>query len=484
MSREINLQSVAEFSSQTALRPRLLLAGTHSGVGKTTLTLGLLAALRKRGLAVQGFKAGPDYIDPSYHTAVTHRPARNLDRFMVGEDGVREIFWRASADADLSVIEGVMGLYDGRDVKENVGSSAELALLLQSPIILVIDASGMARSAAALVLGFQKLLESVPIAGVLVNRVGSIGHYRIVQTAIEQECNVPTVGYLPKMADVAIPERHLGLIPALERGELSPLFDLLAKRIEESVDVARLLEIAQGASALSEPSAVIFTKKEKQTQVKIAIAKDAAFNFYYPENLELLELAGADLHYFSPLAGDLLPDDVDGLYIGGGFPEEFAGDLSARTELLLQLYGKIKGGLPTFAECGGYMFLAKEIVDRAGKRHPMVGVIPATVKMQENLAALGYREATALVDHLLLAQGETVKGHEFHYSTLTYELDSPPYAYEVKGLRGKKVDGFSTNTLVAGYTHLHFASNPAVVQRFIHACAVYQKTRTVAAKGE
>ncbi|MCI0183073.1 cobyrinate a,c-diamide synthase [Sulfoacidibacillus ferrooxidans] len=458
-------------------QPRLLLAGTHSGVGKTTFTLGLLAALQKRGLAVQGFKAGPDYIDPSYHTAVTGRVSRNVDRIMLGDEVVLEIFMRASRGADISMIEGVMGLYDGRDAQSDRGSSADLAMLLQAPIVLVIDASGMARSAAALVLGYQKFLDGVPIAGVLVNRVGSEGHYRLVQSAIEQMCGLPTVGYLEKMTEVSMPERHLGLIPALERGELRPLFDQLAQRVEATVDIAALQVIAQSAPAIQEPSKTIFKRKTAWAITKIAIAKDSAFNFYYPENLELLQLAGAELVYFSPLAGELLPEDVDGLYIGGGFPEEFAHDLSLQTAVMSQLRERIEAGLPTFAECGGYMFLAKELMDRTGNSYQMVGVLDAKVQMHARLVALGYREATAPVDQLLLAKGEMVKGHEFHYSTLTYEREQSTPAYEVTGLRGKKMDGFASETLVAGYTHLHFASNPMVATRFVASCVAYQQQR-------
>ncbi len=458
-------------------RPRILLAGTHSGVGKTTLTIGLLAAMQQRGLSVQGFKAGPDYIDPSYHTAVTGRQSRNLDRFMVGEDGVREIFWRASEDADVSVIEGVMGLYDGRDALSNLGSSADLAILLKTPVVLVIDASGMARSAAALVLGFQKLLEEVPIAGVLVNRVGSAGHYQMVQSALEQECGIRTVGYLGKLDGVEIPERHLGLIPALERGELRHLFGELAHRVEETVDIEELLHIAHSAPSVEKPREIIFIAQSVLARVKIAIAKDAAFNFYYPENLELLQLHGAELVYFSPLAGELLPTDIDGLYIGGGFPEEFAKELSKQDAVLHQLREQIGAGLPTFAECGGYMFLAREIVDRTGTSYPMVGVINAKVQMQERLAALGYREATALVDQVFLRKGEVLKGHEFHYSSVTYESENLTPAYEVTSLRGKKLDGYANATCVAGYTHLHFASNPHVASQFVSTCAAYQARR-------
>ncbi|UOF89794.1 cobyrinate a,c-diamide synthase [Fodinisporobacter ferrooxydans] len=460
-------------------RPRIVIAGTNSGAGKTTFTIGLMAALQKTGRVVQGYKAGPDYIDPSYHTAVTGRPSRNLDSWMLSHDVVREIFARSSQDADISVIEGVMGLYDGKDPLSNTGSTAELSVLLQAPVLLVVNVASQARSAAATVLGFQKLDPHVPIAGVLVNRVGSVGHYQIVKAAIEKECGVPVLGYLPKRMDIDIPERHLGLIPSIERGELHPLFDALAAAVAETVDLVKLYEIACQAPPMLAPSARIFVQKPHPAPVRIAVAKDRAFNFYYPENLELLELYGAQLLYFRPLEDESIPEDADGFYIGGGFPEEYAAQLSANTTMLHAIRKRIGEGLPTFAECGGYMFLTNAIVDRAGREHPMVGVIPAVVKMQERLAALGYREVRGMRNSLLLAEGERIRGHEFHYSTIEFPggIDNACLPYEVSGLRGSKQEGYSKGNLLAGYTHMHFASNPGAVARFIQVCETYRTTR-------
>jgi cobyrinic acid a,c-diamide synthase len=465
-------------------RSRLVIAGTHSGVGKTTLTLGIMAALRRRGLVVQGFKAGPDYIDPSYHTAVTGRPSRNLDSWMTGPDAVREIFLRASTDADISVIEGVMGLYDGRDAASNTGSTAEIATLLKAPVILVVDAASMARSAAAVVLGFQRLDPEVRLAGVIVNRIGGESHLRLVRTAIEQVCGIPVLGGLAREEGIEIPERHLGLIPALERGELAPLFERLADIAERSVDLNRLVEIARSAPAAPQPGRWLFERTTNrgggpsgQPRATIAVARDSAFHFYYPENLELLEQFGARLVEFRPLEGELVPDDADGLYIGGGFPEEYAERLAAQSAVREDVRRRIEAGLPTFAECGGFMFLTKSITDRAGNTYPMVGVIPAEVRMQDRLAALGYREVRALCDSFLMAGGEYARGHEFHYSTVTFREDAVPYAYEVAGLRGTRPEGYVRGSLVAGYTHLHFASNPDLARRFVDACAAYRSGR-------
>ena len=460
-------------------RPRVVIAGTNSGVGKTTLTVGLMAALVRRGLQVQGYKVGPDYIDPTYHSAVTGRPSRNLDSWMLSADTVREVFLRSSHTADVSIIEGVMGLYDGKDPRSNLGSTADLSQLLAVPVILVVNAASMARSAAAIVMGFQRFDPGVKIAGVIVNRVSGERHYQLVKTAVEQECGVPTLGYLTEQADLIIPERHLGLIPAIERGELQPLFEQLAVAIEETIDLDQLLQIVHLAPALAVREPMIFRSQQSGSQVTIAIAKDAAFNFYYPENLELLELRGAKLVFFSPLAGEDIPSGVDGLYLGGGFPEEFAQELGSRPELLKSFRDQIQRGLPTYAECGGYMFLTEAIIDRQGDSFPMVGIIPAKVRMQERLAALGYREVTALTDNVLLPAGCTARGHEFHYSTIEPSPDFAdvewPFAYEVQSRGSNMRDGFAKGNLLAGYTHLHFASHPEIADRFIAVCASYQE---------
>lgn len=460
-------------------RPRLVIGGTNSGVGKTTITLGLMAAFRKRGLTVQGFKTGPDYIDPTYHTAVTGRPSRNLDTWMASPDVMREVFARGSRDADVSVIEGVMGFYDGKDPRSNRGSTAEIAQLLKAPALLIVDISALARSAAAIVKGFMTLTEGVPIAGVICNQAGSQGHIDLVRDAVEQECGIPVLGGFMQTEGIEMPERHLGLIPAVERGELSPLFARLGEEVEARLDVGRLLEIARSAPEPDELNTNLFAEKgfvasERVPSVKIAVARDAAFNFYYPENLELLEQMGAELVFFSPLAGEKVPDGARGLYIGGGFPEEFAAELAAQRDVRADVKAKIEDGLPTLAECGGYMYLAESLTDRQGEVHEMVGVVPGRVKMQARLAAFGYREACAAGEsgHFLLPVGERVQGHEFHYSTME---ESEPFvrAYRSKGYFGEAEEGYLRGNLAAGYTHLYFPSNPEVPRRFVQAALTF-----------
>ena len=519
--------------------PRLIIAGTGSGAGKTTVTLGLMKALAQRGMSVQGFKCGPDYIDPTYHTAVTGRASRNLDAWMTSPAYVKQTFQRASAGHDISIIEGVMGLYDGKDPLSNIGSTAEIAMITQTPVILVVDVRSMARSAAAIVLGFQHLEPELNIAGVIVNRCGSAGHYTIVKKAIEQMCGIPVVGWLKRDEDMSIPERHLGLVPAIERGELEPLFQRAADVLLEGTDLNLLLELAasapplqylEGSDDVAASSIAIQTVNphniiqdaisdqtrdtnkdslaanaadishithttsvndaERVSQLKtlhihskpdtyqpvIAVARDAAFNFYYPDNLELLEAAGARLKYFSPLAGEGIPAEADSIYLGGGFPEEFAAVIAGNERFLEGLREAARSQMPLFAECGGYMVLAETLTDREGRTYTMAGIIPAQVQMQKKRAALGYREASAVQDSFLLKQGEVLRGHEFHYSTMTYrEEGAIPYAYETKGLRGSKQEGYAAGSIVAGYTHVHLGSDPQAAQRWVEHCRLYRE---------
>ncbi|WP_183248509.1 cobyrinate a,c-diamide synthase [Anoxybacillus tengchongensis] len=443
---------------------RIVVAGTGSGVGKTTVTLGLMSAFKQKGYVVQGFKCGPDYIDPTYHTAVTGRRSRNLDSWMGNENVVRDVCKRGSEGADLSIIEGVMGLFDGKWATTNEGSTAEISIMTESPVLLVVDCSGMARSAAAIVRGFQSFHERVRIVGVIANRVGSEGHFRLVKEAIEQQCHIPVVGYLQKESDVTIPERHLGLVPSVERGELQPFFDELGKRTSKTVDLDAIWELAEANDLSSAP----FFKPKQTYDVRIAIAKDAAFHFYYEENLEMLQAYGATLVYFSPLAGERVPDDVDGLYIGGGFPEEFAAELARHEEVKQSIVEVIESGLPTLAECGGFMYLTEGIVTTAGQYYEMVGVIPGHVRMQRTLAALGYREVMGAEGNFLFEQ-DRAKGHEFHYSTFIPRTEGK-FAYEAKGLRGCKKDGYMDKRLVAGYVHFYFPSNPSIVERWLKTC--------------
>lgn len=500
---------------ETQARPRLVIAGTGSGSGKTTVTLGLMRAFARRGLKVQGFKCGPDYIDPAYHTAVTGRPSRNLDSWMTSSDYLQEYFLQASAEADLSVIEGVMGLYDGKEDTALTGSTAEIAILTASPVLLVVDVRSMGRSAAAIVLGFRQLEPQVRIAAVLVNRCGSEAHYRLVKAAIEAACGIPVIGWLSRDSGLDIPERHLGLLPAVERGELAPLFERAADMLEQGTDLERLLELAAAAPALralpaaAEPEALPACDQKPEQQVRpltydaelcksaapaihktqigraepgpvIAVARDAAFNFYYADNLELLAREGAELVYFSPLSGEGIPPEAGGIYIGGGFPEEFAAVIAANQPFLGGLRSAAAAGMPLYAECGGYMVLARSLTDRNGTVHKMAGIVPAHTVMQERRAALGYREVTALRDCLLLKQGEHLRGHEFHYSIMSYpEGEARTYAYESKGRGGSQPEGYISGSIMAAYAHIHLASHLPAAARLVAACRAYRDRKQV-----
>ncbi|MED3725533.1 cobyrinate a,c-diamide synthase [Priestia filamentosa] len=448
---------------------RLVVAGTGSGVGKTTLTIGLMAAFKKKGYTVQGFKCGPDYIDPTYHTAVTGRVSRNIDSWMLPHDTVKEIVKRNSEDADISIIEGVMGFYDGKSPLDNRGTTAEISVLTDSPVLLVVNCASMARSAAAIVKGFQMMWEEPNIVSVIANNVGSEGHYKLVKKAIEQECKIPVAGYVKRNESLSIPERHLGLVPSIERGELHSYFNELGDLISETVDLEALYTLAETEVLDVENPKLV----AKDPVVKIAVARDKAFNFYYEENVELLKANGAEIVEFSPLNGESVPSDVQGLYIGGGFPEEFANELSSQEQVKESFKDAINSGMPTLAECGGFMFLADSIETTNGEIHKMVGVVPGRVKMQKKRAALGYREIRGSEGNYLLDGGLEAKGHEFHYSTFEGDEEFTP-AYETKGMRGVKKEGYMKGNLLAGYTHFHFGSCPQMVEKWIAKCEGYK----------
>jgi cobyrinic acid a,c-diamide synthase len=447
---------------------RIVIAGTESGSGKTTVTIGLMSALRKKGYTVQGFKCGPDYIDPSYHTSVTGRCSRNLDSWMLSHDTIKDIFKHGSTGADISIIEGVMGLFDGKSPENNNGSTAEISFLTNSPVILVVDCYGMARSAAAIVKGFQCFSNDIHIAGVIANCVGSDGHFQLVKTAVEQECSIPVVGYLKREQNIELPERHLGLVPSIEYGELDSFFEKIGNLTSETVDIDHIYEIATSVPKISTKGSSIFEKRAPK-EIRIAVAKDAAFNFYYQENLELLEAYGAECVYFSPLKGEPLPDNIHGIYLGGGFPEKFAIELANNHEVKVSIKHAIENGVPTLAECGGYMYLANSIETTDGERYEMVGIVPGSIKMQSHLSAIGYREITGISGNYLLRENEKARGHEFHYSTF-HSINEISPAYKVKGVQTVSCEGYMIRNLVAGYTHLHFASCLTMVKNFVQKC--------------
>jgi cobyrinic acid a,c-diamide synthase len=451
---------------------RLIVAGTHSGVGKTTVALALMAALRRRGLRVQPFKVGPDFIDPGHHAAACGRVAYNLDTWMLPAPAVRAQFGRASAGADCAVVEGVMGLFDGRAADDPRGSTADVARLLACPVVLVVDAAGLAASVAAVVKGFAELDPAVRVAGVICNRVAGPRHYAYLEPAVRRHTGVVPLGWLPRRPEWGIPERHLGLttqedLAASGRRAWEEMLDRLTAALEESVDVDRLLELAavpdppdgsarQPGTAGGRPSAT--------PRRRVAVARDAAFCFYYPDNLELLQEAGAELVPFSPLQDPGLPADVDLVYLGGGYPEVHAERLAGNRGLHDSLRRHHRQGGAIYAECGGLMYCGRELVDAAGQRWPMLDLLPARAVMQPRLAALGYVTWRACGDTPLGPPGTEVRGHEYHYSRLEPLGELSAHARLHRPGQEARPDGFVRGRLLAGYAHLHFGSNPGVVE--------------------
>lgn len=455
-------------------RPRITVAGTETGVGKTTVVLGLMSALKQRGIQVQGFKVGPDPIDPGHHQAVTGRPSRNLDLWMMSSEVMEEVFLRGSEGVDVSVVEGAMGLFDGKAPDSDEGSTAEVALRLNSPVLLVLNASGMARSAAAVVRGFRDFHPGVRLAGVIANRVGGEGHFQLIRTAVEKECGIPVLGWLPDKRGLTLPEGRQGLVTPRE--PKTAFYEALGKQVGHSVDLEAILKLSRAAPPLEKPRLPMFREGDwKGERPVIAVASDAAFHFCYPENIELLQLWGAEVVRFSPLAGESVPREVAGLWIGGGLTEEFAAPLAAGEEVKRSIREAVAAGMPVYGEGGGYIYLSRALIDSDGNRHRMTGVIPEEVRMHRRLVAMGYREVTALGDTPLLKRGEKARGYQFRYSTRIPAEDSS-WAYTVEGgWEGPEREGFAKGEVLAGFTHLHFASHPAMVERWMEQCCLFRR---------
>lgn len=443
--------------------PAVLIAGTHSGCGKTTATLAIMAALSRRGLVVQPFKCGPDFIDPSLHRMVTGRVSRNLDVRMCGADFVRRTFDRNSPVLGCSVVEGVMGLFDG-----GAGSAATLARTLDLPVILVVDVRSAAESVAAVVKGFATLDPELRLAGVICNRIGSDKHQQMVDEAIRTHCQVPVIGFLPRREEVAIPSRHLGL----HMGEEHPLqgsgLEQLAHLAEDHLDLDRLLRIAgtPRSVGVSEDSVVAAPSSPVRT-VRLGVALDAAFCFYYEDNFDLLRQAGAELVFFSPLADTELPPGLHGLYLGGGYPELHARQLSDNSAMRHQIRRFAESDRPVYAECGGFMYLCRSIADLEDKVYPMVGLYPFATRMQARLRSLGYRQPVLEQPCLFGDKGLMLHGHEFHYSTIENGSDQGTHAYR---LEDGRPEGYIHNNTLAGYVHLHWGRTPEAATRFVQSC--------------
>ncbi|MCY3691502.1 MAG: cobyrinate a,c-diamide synthase [Chloroflexota bacterium] len=448
----------------------IVIAGVRSGVGKTTIASGVMGALSRRGLRVQPFKAGPDYIDPTYHTIACGVPSRNLDTWLLPHPVAAELFHRAAGAADIAVVEGVMGVFDGHSSLDEDGSTAELAKLLDAPVILIADAGKVARSVAAEVLGYQQFDPDLRIAGVILNGVGSERHLEFCQPQIEATTGLPVVGWLPRRDDLIQPERHLGLIPTVEGTVLSEWYDALNAQIEQTIDLDAIVRIAKTAGRPSNTGSQVFPDERQPARAAIAVARDRAFSFYYQDSLDLLSAWGAEVIPFSPLDDSGLPDGVSGVYLGGGFPELFAEDLSRNDGMLPSIRSAIQRGLPVYGECGGLMYLGKSLSDLDGRQFPMVGAIPVVSSMEGRRLHLGYREVEACAEGPLLRAGEQVRGHEFHWSVLQNPPGEESAAYRVVNQAGRP-EGFRQGSVWASYIHVHLGSRPGLARRFVDTCA-------------
>lgn len=440
-----------------AAKHAFVIAGTSSGCGKTTVTLGLLRAFMQRNLRVQPFKIGPDYLDSGWHSAVSGIASRNLDAFMLPTSTLNGLFAKQMQHADVAVIEGVMGLYDGYGTDPNYCSSAAMAKQLGCPVILLVDGKAVSTSIAATVMGFQRFDPTLNIAGVILNRVNSDSHYQLLADAITRYCGLPVLGRLPVMADVELPSRHLGLVPAQEHSPQDEHWQRLAQQIEETVNLDHLLALSR-LNTLPQGAAPAIADAALADGLTLALAEDEAFNFYYPDNLEMLEHAGVKIQRFSPLHDAKIPD-CQMIWLGGGYPEVHAAKLAANSRMRESLQAAHQQHIPLYAECGGLMYLGETLTDSEGETHAMCGVLPGHSQMGQHLTRFGYCEATAVQNTLLAKKGETLRGHEFHYSDFNGPL---PAALDCcKWRDGVAVScwqgGVQQQATFASYLHVHFA---------------------------
>ena len=450
------------------MRGRLLLCAPASGGGKTTVTCALLQALVNRGLEPVAFKSGPDYIDPMFHSEVIGAKSRNLDLFLMGEEGVRRSLWENTREGALAVVEGAMGYYDGIAMTGRA-SAWELARVTRTPAVLVADVRGRALSAAALVQGMAHFRAESGIRGVILNRISPMLYPRL-KGCIEEETGLPVFGFLPERPDCSLESRHLGLVTAAEVAHLREKLSALARQAEQTLDLEGLLALAAQAPEPEPPRAPL--PRPVEGRPRIALARDKAFCFYYADALALLEELGAELAEFSPLADKGLPEGCSGLYLGGGYPEEYARTLAGNTTLLEEIQDKILRGMPTVAECGGFLYLHRQLQDAGGRYDwQMAGVVSGQASNTGKLGRFGYIEMTARTEGLLCAAGQTLPAHEFHY----WDSTNPGGDFRAqKPLSDRGWDcGWHTPTLYAGFPHVHFGGCPAAAERFVRACMQY-----------
>ncbi len=457
-------------------KPRVVIAGLRGGSGKTTLSLGLVAAWRQRVGEVVPFKKGPDYIDAGWLALAAGQPCYNLDPYMMSGEQILDSFWQHVQNAEAAVIEGNRGLFDGMDADGSC-STAELAKLLQAPVLLVVDGTMVTRTAAAAVLGCQHLDPKVAIQGVVLNRVAGPRHQEMLKTTIERYCRVPVVGAIPKLKEDDFPERHMGLVTALEHPEAREAIFARIQVVERYLDLEKVLTIADQAPPLTwEPVYPRKRASKAYRQPTIGIIRDSAFQFYYPENLEALERRGANLVTINALQDNFLPE-LDGLYIGGGFPETHAEQLAANDQLRKSLRSAIEAGLPVYAECGGLMYLGRNL-EIEGKTYPMVQALPMDFRLEQKPQGHGYTELEVVNTNPFYPVGTTLRGHEFHYSRVTrFELNPESLAFAMRrgsGILDRK-DGVCYKNTLATYSHVHAIGTPEWAEGLIRRALAYQR---------
>jgi cobyrinic acid a,c-diamide synthase len=456
-----------------------VIAGTGSGSGKTTLSLAVMAYLEQQGLKVVPFKVGPDFIDPGHHRALTGRNSRNLDSWMLSKDYNEKVLAHGADGADMAVVEGVMGLFDGYSWVSEAGSTAQMAKWLGLPVILVVDARSMARSAAAIVQGFENFDPDLNFAGVIFSKTGSPRHYAYLKEAVEATCKMPCLGHMPRNEKIALPERHLGLVTSDEHGIAPDVVSELVSMVDRYTDIGALAATLPDLGRLPGKKGETPVASSGTKGVRIAVARDRAFCFYYPENLEALAAAGAEIVEFSPLADRALPDNIHGIYLGGGYPELFAKQLSDNQALLRQIRQKSLDAMPIYGECGGFMYLCNTLTGMdSTESFKMAGCFPFSVSMSTRLRSLGYREISLAEDTLLGKKGDILRGHEFHYSSLDGATVDPAiktvYAVSLRDGTRTATAGFQVENTLGSYLHIHFGSLVTAAGRFVDQCAGYR----------
>lgn len=454
--------------------PRLIIAAPGSGAGKTTVSLGLMTALTGRGIKVQPYKVGPDFIDPTLHRQACGVASRNLDTWLLPARLIPQIFVQSARNADIALIEGVMGFYDGFGGSSDEASTAQMARLLECPVVLVIDAQGMARSAAAVVLGFKQFAPAIKISGIILNKVAGERHAEMCREAIEKNTNIPVLGSIPFEQSIKLPERHLGLIPTPEKNLTEEFLSELGRMISEHVDLPRIIEAAAKSSEL--PEATPTESARKQDTMRLSVAFDEAFNFYYQDALDFLHGHGAEITFFSPIHDNELPDGTSGIYLGGGFPEMCAANLESNEDMRKAIRAAAESGMPIFAECGGLMYLSRSLTTFEHRKHNMVGVLAGETEMTGRLT-LNYTGAQATGNHPFLKRGSEIHGHEFHYSRIINLPRDVRFAYELSpgnGIQNTR-DGLVEYSVLGSYMHTHLMGYPSFAKGYLEACRRYSK---------